>query len=486
MANYADGFVLPVPKGNVDAYRRMARKAGKVWREHGALEYRECVGDDMPVARSPPFRERKAKPEETVVFAWIVYKSRAHRDRVNAKVMKDPRLTERWRSRCSTPSGWPTAGSRCRRRLRPESSDQTDPVARPDRARRSRDRVDTRTWIAGTGDVEPVVPGEGPEDLRVLRKVVLREARHARNGGRAGPRRAWTASPIGRVRPIHSFSTKPRADVSTTTFMRKRRPSKRLCGSELAQPVQGRGGQHAERKEVEERAFRDDGGKPARIEERRTELRFDDLVAVPLGIVVLLVRVVLVDRVAVLRRARQLHVAAEEARQDGVDIRGIAHHRGCRRRVRSAPVGDSSPARGGSTNVARHPSMSGRGLWVLRAGHLARFPVDDRVGAIAGDPGLTQLGRVELLTQHRLDGETATVPGSCQQVRSDSHGGPGQPIRAAAGGSGRHRARASPPPTGGPPARGRRRPPADRDRRARPLARGVAGATAARRTLARS
>ena len=94
MPQYVDGFVLPVPKDNVDAYRRMARKAGKVWREHGALEYHECVADDVDPGKVTSFpRSVKAKPEETVVFAWIVYKSRAHRDRVNAKVMSDPRLT---------------------------------------------------------------------------------------------------------------------------------------------------------------------------------------------------------------------------------------------------------------------------------------------------------------------------------------------------------------------------------------------------------
>ncbi len=90
---YVDGFVIPVPKKNLQAYRRMARKAGKVWRDHGALEYRECVGDDLNVKMGAPFpRSLKVKPGETVVFSWIVYKSRAHRDRVNAKVMKDPRL----------------------------------------------------------------------------------------------------------------------------------------------------------------------------------------------------------------------------------------------------------------------------------------------------------------------------------------------------------------------------------------------------------
>src|SRR5881628_3356004 len=90
---YVDGFVLPVPKKNLQAYRRMAEKAGKIWREHGALEYRECAGDDLKVKFGVPFpRLAKAKPGETVVFSWIVFKSRAHRDRVNARVMKDPRI----------------------------------------------------------------------------------------------------------------------------------------------------------------------------------------------------------------------------------------------------------------------------------------------------------------------------------------------------------------------------------------------------------
>jgi uncharacterized protein YbaA (DUF1428 family) len=93
MARYVDGYVLPVPKKNLDTYRRMARKAGKVWREHGALEFRECVGDDLNVKGMTTFPSRvKAKPGETVVFSWIVFQSRAHRDRVNARVMKDPRL----------------------------------------------------------------------------------------------------------------------------------------------------------------------------------------------------------------------------------------------------------------------------------------------------------------------------------------------------------------------------------------------------------
>ena len=92
---YVDGFLLPVPKKNVQTYRRLAQRAGKVWREYGALEYRECVGDDLDVKGLVPFpRTLKLKPGETVVFSWIVFKSRAHRDRVNAKVMKDPRLAK--------------------------------------------------------------------------------------------------------------------------------------------------------------------------------------------------------------------------------------------------------------------------------------------------------------------------------------------------------------------------------------------------------
>ena len=90
---YVDGFVVPVPKKKLQAYRRMARKGGKLWREHGALEFRECVADDVKWGKRTSFpRSVKLKPGETVVFSWIVYKSRAHRDRVNAKVMKDKRL----------------------------------------------------------------------------------------------------------------------------------------------------------------------------------------------------------------------------------------------------------------------------------------------------------------------------------------------------------------------------------------------------------
>ena len=90
---YVDGFVLPVPKKKMAAYRRMAQTAGKVWRDHGALEYIECVADDVKPGKHTSFPQSvKLKSGETAVFAYIVYKSRAHRDSVNAKVMKDPRL----------------------------------------------------------------------------------------------------------------------------------------------------------------------------------------------------------------------------------------------------------------------------------------------------------------------------------------------------------------------------------------------------------
>jgi uncharacterized protein YbaA (DUF1428 family) len=90
---YVDGFIVPVPKKKLAAYRSMARKAGKVWKDHGALEFRESVADDVKVGKWTSFpRAVKLKPGETVVFSWIVYRSRAHRDRVNAKVMKDKRL----------------------------------------------------------------------------------------------------------------------------------------------------------------------------------------------------------------------------------------------------------------------------------------------------------------------------------------------------------------------------------------------------------
>ncbi len=90
---YVDGFVVPVPKKKLQAYRRMAQKAGKIWREHGALEFRECVADDVKWGKRTSFpRSVKQKAGETVMFSFIVYKSKAERNRVNAKVMKDKRL----------------------------------------------------------------------------------------------------------------------------------------------------------------------------------------------------------------------------------------------------------------------------------------------------------------------------------------------------------------------------------------------------------
>ena len=92
---YVDGFVVAVPRKKLEAYWQMSRKAGKVWREYGALAYFECVADDVKKGKLTSFPQSvKLKPGETVVFSWIVYKSRAHRDRVNAKVMKDPRLAD--------------------------------------------------------------------------------------------------------------------------------------------------------------------------------------------------------------------------------------------------------------------------------------------------------------------------------------------------------------------------------------------------------
>jgi uncharacterized protein YbaA (DUF1428 family) len=91
---YVDGYVLPVPKKKMMTYKLIAQKASKLWREHGALEYRECAAEDLRAPWATPFPKGiKTKPGETVVFAYIVYKSRAHRDKVNAKVMKDPRIS---------------------------------------------------------------------------------------------------------------------------------------------------------------------------------------------------------------------------------------------------------------------------------------------------------------------------------------------------------------------------------------------------------
>jgi len=94
MPAYVDGFVIAVPRQNLAAYRKLARIACQVWREYGALDYKECVGDDLKTEFGRSFPQlARVKAGETVVFAWILYKSRAHRDRVNAKVMQDPRMT---------------------------------------------------------------------------------------------------------------------------------------------------------------------------------------------------------------------------------------------------------------------------------------------------------------------------------------------------------------------------------------------------------
>ena len=93
MPNYVDGYVVPIPKEKVGAYQKIAKQARKIWLEHGALDYRECVGEDLDSEWATPFTKGiRSKPGETIVFAYIVYKSRKHRDQVNAKVMKDPKI----------------------------------------------------------------------------------------------------------------------------------------------------------------------------------------------------------------------------------------------------------------------------------------------------------------------------------------------------------------------------------------------------------
>src|SRR4051812_17929265 len=92
---YVDGFVLPLPRNNVEAYREVANKCGKIWREHGALQFRECIADDVKPGKLTSFPQSvNLEDNETVIFSWIVYESRAHRDQVNDKVMKDPRMAE--------------------------------------------------------------------------------------------------------------------------------------------------------------------------------------------------------------------------------------------------------------------------------------------------------------------------------------------------------------------------------------------------------
>lgn len=102
--SYVDGFLLPVPKKKLAEYKRMATKAGKIWREYGALDYRECVGDDLKTAFGLPYTKlMKLKKGEVPVYSWIMFKSRKHRDTVNAKVMKDPRM----HAMCPDPSKAP-------------------------------------------------------------------------------------------------------------------------------------------------------------------------------------------------------------------------------------------------------------------------------------------------------------------------------------------------------------------------------------------
>jgi uncharacterized protein YbaA (DUF1428 family) len=95
MTHYVDGFVVPVPTANLEAYRRIAEQAGKIWMDHGALQYCECVADDVKPGKVTSFPQSvQLKSDETVVFSWIVYNSREHRDSVNDKVMKDPRMKD--------------------------------------------------------------------------------------------------------------------------------------------------------------------------------------------------------------------------------------------------------------------------------------------------------------------------------------------------------------------------------------------------------
>ncbi|MCM8794833.1 MAG: DUF1428 domain-containing protein [Candidatus Omnitrophica bacterium] len=95
MAKYVDGYVLPVPKKNLRIYRQMARKSGKIWRQYGALDYKECVGEDLKNKWGVSFPKiARMKSGEILVFSYIVFKSRAHRDQVNARVMKDPRMQQ--------------------------------------------------------------------------------------------------------------------------------------------------------------------------------------------------------------------------------------------------------------------------------------------------------------------------------------------------------------------------------------------------------
>jgi uncharacterized protein YbaA (DUF1428 family) len=104
MGKYVDGFVIPIAKENIESYAEIAQKAGEVWKEHGALEFYECVGDDLEIENMLSFRKiADASEEETVIFSWIVFESREHRDKVNAAVMADPRMNEMMDSSKSSP-----------------------------------------------------------------------------------------------------------------------------------------------------------------------------------------------------------------------------------------------------------------------------------------------------------------------------------------------------------------------------------------------
>jgi uncharacterized protein YbaA (DUF1428 family) len=104
--SYVDGFVVPVPKNKLDEYRKFSEKAGKLWKQHGALEYVECVGDDVPAGKVTSFPQSvQLKPDEVVVFSWIIYKSREERDRISKEVMEDPSMK-------NDPSTWPFDGKR--------------------------------------------------------------------------------------------------------------------------------------------------------------------------------------------------------------------------------------------------------------------------------------------------------------------------------------------------------------------------------------
>ena len=95
MSRYVDGFIVPVPKNNLQAYRKLSEQSGKVWKEYGALEFIECVADDVKPGKVTSFPQSvQLKPDETVVFSYIVYKSREERDRINKKVMEDPRIKD--------------------------------------------------------------------------------------------------------------------------------------------------------------------------------------------------------------------------------------------------------------------------------------------------------------------------------------------------------------------------------------------------------